>query len=95
MKWPSPTELVALDLLRDHSELYGLQLVQLSEGALNRGGVYVLLDRLEEKGLIKSRKVAPPQDRGGLPRRLYRITGAGERALAAVDVFAAGRARRA
>lgn len=56
------------------SELYGLQLVK--EGNdIKRGSVYVFLGRLEDKGLVESRREEVP----GLPtpRRLYKVTGAG------------------
>ena len=84
------TELLVLRLLRDApAGLYGLQLVEASDGRLKRGTVYVTLGRLEEKGFVDSR--TPRQTRhAGLPRPIYRLNAAGERALAAgVD---AGRA---
>ncbi len=50
----SPKEALILDLLRG-GEMYGLELVTSSDGALKRGTVYVTLGRMEEKGLIVSR----------------------------------------
>ena len=38
--------------LLDSQERYGLELVQLSDGQLKRGTVYVTLQRMEAKGLI-------------------------------------------
>ena len=50
----SPTKLLALRLLIDHSRgLYGSEFVHLSGGKLNRGTVYVLLQRLVEEGLVR------------------------------------------
>jgi PadR family transcriptional regulator PadR len=45
------------------------------------GAVYATLDRLEKKGLIGSALGEPRPERGGKPKRLYRIKAPGERAL--------------
>ena len=45
----------------------------------------MVLDRMETKGLVESRKEPPPEHQGGLPRRLYKITGLGERSLQAAE----------
>ena len=85
--WQSKEALV-LRLLRDGGEMYGLQLVQRSAGALKRGTVYVTLGRLEEKGLVARRLpdgVPPPP---GLPRPLYRCTAPGLRHLAYMEQLA-------
>ena len=66
---------------------YGLQLVELSEGALKRGTVYVTLGRMEAKGFIESEQEAPTPGAIGLPRRIYRSTGLGERVLRAWAVL--------
>jgi DNA-binding PadR family transcriptional regulator len=83
MKLPSPKEAEVLQLLISKGEMYGLQMVLASEGALKRGTVYVLLDRLEDQGFIQSRPETE-QKHSGLTRRLYRVTGLGQQALAAV-----------
>ena len=70
-----------LSLLVTDGPSYGLQLVAASKGRLKRGGIYVTLGRMEEKGLVASAAVD-----GG--RRRYRATALGERALAAARVFA-------
>ena len=41
-----------LDLLASCGPLYGLDLVNLSNGVLKRGTVYVLLSRLQDRGLV-------------------------------------------
>lgn len=46
-----------------------------------RGAVYVTLDRLEEKGYVESWLGEPAAERGGRPRRYYRVRPAGVRAL--------------
>ena len=71
-----------LELLR-RRELYGLQLVELSEGELKRGTVYVTLGRMEEKGLIASRLEDTTPPGGGLPRRLYLLTAMGKAVVSA------------
>lgn len=79
---PSPKEAEILSLLLENGEMYGLQMVQLSSGSLKRGTIYVVLDRLEEQKLVSSRSEVQQQG-SGLARRFYKITGHGQRALAA------------
>jgi DNA-binding PadR family transcriptional regulator len=43
--------------------------------------VYATLDRLESKGLVRSRIGDPSAARGGRAKRCFIITGAGARAL--------------
>ena len=45
------------------------------------GAVYTTLQRLEDKGLLKSRSSDPLPIRGGRSRRHFTLTGAGARAL--------------
>lgn len=85
MGWPSKLELVILRLLIGGGESYGLALVKASDGALKRGTIYVTLGRMEEKGFVTSEQEAVTPDHIGIPRRLYKITGLGERSLAAVE----------
>jgi PadR family transcriptional regulator, regulatory protein PadR len=78
MLWSlSEKEAAILQLLSVEEELYGLQLVDRSEGQLKRGTVYVTLGRMEEKGLVCSRLEEETPKRGGLPRRLYKQTALG------------------
>jgi PadR family transcriptional regulator PadR len=64
-------------------ELYGLEMVNASNGELKRGTVYVTLQRMAEKGLIDSRQEARTAPEIGIARRLYSITGYGQRVLSA------------
>ena len=83
-----------LGLLINGGEKYGLELVRESEGELKRGTIYVLLDRMGDKGYVESRQESNPT-LSGMPRRLYRPTGLGEKAyrfhelmeLKAAEVF--------
>ena len=74
----SATERLIMDLLRE-GELFGLQLVDRSDGALKRGTVYVTLGRMQEKGYVESRTEPLPPGAIGLPRRWYRPTAYGLR----------------
>ncbi len=78
----SPKEALILGLLRG-GEMYGLELVTASDGALKRGTVYVTLGRMEEKGLIVSRIGDEAPALGGLPRRVYKPTAYGKQLLSA------------
>ena len=75
------SERTILSLLVEKSPRYGLELVAASSGRLTRGGIYVTLGRMEEKGLVAS----TPSEGG---RRLYEPTSLGHRALLAARVFA-------
>jgi PadR family transcriptional regulator, regulatory protein PadR len=81
-------EQTILELLASHGPLYGLQLVERSDGALKRGTVYVTLGRMEAKGLVESEEQPLPPGAIGLPRRIYRVTAPGERLLRAWTAFA-------
>ena len=78
------TDLKALILgyLIDSETMYGLEMVKKSDGKLKRGTVYVLLDRMEDSKLIKSKLVAPKDGQRGPQRRTYRITANGRNAYA-------------
>jgi PadR family transcriptional regulator PadR len=78
-----PKEALILELLLQHKEMYGLEMVAASRRRLKRGTVYVTLGRMEEKGFILSRLEPAPSDAGGLPRRVYEATSFGRRVLAA------------
>jgi len=79
----SAKETLILELLVEHSEMYGLELVAASEKQLKRGTVYVTLGRMEDKGYITSHVESAPSAAGGLPRRMYVATPLGHRLLTA------------
>ena len=81
-------ERLILDLLISSGPLYGLRLVELSDGRLKRGTVYVTLSRMEAKGYLASEQEAPVPGAIGLPRRLYRSTPLGARVLTAWTTMA-------
>jgi DNA-binding PadR family transcriptional regulator len=83
----SSTERLILELLAG-DEMFGLQLVEQSNGALKRGTVYVTLGRMQDKGYVESWAVKQPPGAIGLPRRLYRPTPYGLRVLEAWEAAA-------
>jgi DNA-binding PadR family transcriptional regulator len=78
----SSKEALILALLTG-GEMYGLELVAASNGALKRGTVYVTLGRMEEKGYVTSRLDDELPPGGGLPRRLYQPTALGRQVASA------------
>ena len=89
----SRTERSILDLLIRDEELYGLQIVERSNGGVKRGTVYVTLGRMQEKGYVESRTEPPVPGAIGLPRRLYRPTAYGAAVLKAWTRMATALAR--
>jgi DNA-binding PadR family transcriptional regulator len=76
----SEKEFVTLELLIMMARpLYGLELVEMSDDRLPRGTIYVILNRLEQKGFISSKKEEPRPGVSGMPRRMYEPTGHGGR----------------
>ena len=80
-------EVLVLEILAATGPTHGLGLVTESGGALKRGTVYVTLGRMEAKGFVTSEQEPSHPGAIGLPRRIYRITPLGERALAAWKTF--------
>jgi hypothetical protein len=78
MKLPSGKETVILELLCGCRDLFPLDMVRAS-GELSRSSIYVLLGRMEQQRLVEGRDVKDPGS--DLPRRIYRLTGLGQRAL--------------
>jgi DNA-binding PadR family transcriptional regulator len=82
----SRTESLVMTHLRGR-ERYGLELVDLSGGALKKGSVYVILARMEEKGFIESHQEERAPGTSGMPRRLYRATPFGRKVYGAVTTM--------
>ncbi len=87
-------ELVLLAVCSLPEEAYALTIQQRLEGKAGRaatlGGIYRALNRLENKGYVRSWMGAVTHARGGKRKRLYEVTGAG---TAAVVVARAARER--
>ena len=57
------------------------QIEQRTGRAVPRGSIYVTLDRLEETGLLVSREGATSPARENRPKRLFKVTPGGVRAV--------------
>jgi len=60
----------------------------ISPRTVSLGAVYATLDRLEDKGLLKSWLSDPTPERGGRSKRHYRLESSGQRALKDATVAA-------
>ena len=76
--------LVLLALIRVGDEAYGVPIAQAIEESSGRevalGSVYMTLERLERKGLVRSELGEPTAVRGGRAKTYFKVTGAGLRA---------------
>jgi len=82
MKYLSrPEELVLLAIWKIGSESYGVNIrnfvSELTGKYWSVGSIYVPLDRLENKGFLRSKLSQPTPERGGKSKRYYEITKAG------------------
>lgn len=82
------TEVLVMQILLDEArkEIYGWELMEKSGGNLKRGTIYVILNRMEDKGFIVSRKEQRRVGARGLPRRMYKLTGIGQRTISAWEI---------
>jgi DNA-binding PadR family transcriptional regulator len=68
-------------------DAYGASIRQAIEEAIGRrcsiGALYTTLDRLEAKGLLRTRMGDPTAQRGGRAKRMVRVTGKGVQEAAA------------
>lgn len=66
-------ELAILRILLKHhpKEMSGLDMVKESEGRLKGGTIYVLLDRMEDRGEVTSRVEETTSSPSRIPKRLY------------------------
>ena len=74
-----------LDVARMGDDAYGAAIRRALNDELNAsytiGTVHVTLERLQEKGLVRSRMTDPLPIRGGRSRRVFSVTSAGRKAL--------------
>jgi DNA-binding PadR family transcriptional regulator len=90
--------MVLLAIVRLGDEAYGWTVAQelerVAERPVSSGALYTTINRLEQKGLIRTRPGEGTEERGGRPRRYLAVTPAGaaalERARAALDRLWAG-----
>jgi DNA-binding PadR family transcriptional regulator len=76
---------VLLAALHVSSDAYGSairdEIERRSGRRVSRGSVYITLDRLEGKALVTSKFGEGSARRGGRPKRLFRVTAAGLKAV--------------
>jgi len=79
-------QLILLAILRLGDRAYGVTIrTEISERAgriVAPGALYITLDRLEDKGLVKARVGEPTPQRGGRAKRFFTVTASGARTLA-------------
>jgi DNA-binding PadR family transcriptional regulator len=79
--------LAVLHLAEQGQDAYGSAIraeIEIRTGRpVPRGSIYVTLDRLEDKGLLVSRESGGSAVRGHRPKRLFKATPAGVRAVTA------------
>ena len=71
-------EMVLLAALRLGADAYSVSIIreirERTGRRLSHGAVFVAIDRLEEKGLVTTRRGDPLDARGGRPRRMVEVT---------------------
>lgn len=82
-------ELVLLAIINQSPHAYGVSITEALEQATNRkitvGALYATLDRLEQKGFIRSWLDEPTAERGGRAKKFFDIEASGENALREVE----------
>jgi DNA-binding PadR family transcriptional regulator len=80
-------QVLLLALLRLGGDAYGAairaEILERTGRSITAGAIYPTLDRLEERGLLRSRLGEPTGERGGRARRYFKVTGAGVREIRA------------
>jgi len=78
-------QVVLLAVLRLEGEAYAVPVLREIEKrtrrSVTRGALYVTLERLEEKGYVESWLADPTPERGGRPKRFYKVKPGGVSAL--------------
>jgi DNA-binding PadR family transcriptional regulator len=76
---------VLLAVVGMHPNAYGVSIQDYIKERTGRepstGSIYASLDRLEEKGFVKSRQGDPTKERGGKRKLYFTITAPGQHAL--------------
>jgi DNA-binding PadR family transcriptional regulator len=78
-------QIVLLAVLRLEGNAYGVsirqEVIRQTGRTASRGSIYMTLERLEKKGLLRSSMTEPTPERGGRSKRVYAAT---KHALAAL-----------
>ncbi len=79
-------QIVLLAILRLKDKAYGVsiraEILEHTRRDPSAGALYTTLDRLEQKGMLRSRTGEPTPQRGGRAKRYYTVTAAGVAAVA-------------
>ena len=82
-------QIVLLAILRLGEDAYGVTIRQEIAACTDRepapGALYTTLDRLEEKGLVKSHMGDPTPQRGGRAKRFFTVTATGIQSVASAQ----------
>ena len=77
--------IVMLAVVRLEGDAYGVtvrqEIAERTSRDLSLGAVYATLDRLEQKGFVRSRTGEPTAERGGRAKRHFEVTADGLRAV--------------
>ena len=82
----SGKEYAIMEMLMNSGEMFGLEMVEKSDGELKKGTIYVTLGRMENKGLLDSYEEERPDNENGIARRNYSPTDYGERIFKAQGI---------
>jgi PadR family transcriptional regulator len=78
-------EFLLLAVFRLKQNAYGVTIREQLQEATGKtwayGALFVMLNRMEKKGLLESFLADPTPQRGGRSKRIYRLTGSGVSAL--------------
>ena len=76
---------ILLALMRLDDNAYGVtvrrEICERAGRDVSIGAVYTILERLEQQGLVRSRRGKATRERGGRAKRFFKITAPGIRAL--------------
>ena len=82
-------QIVLLTILRLKDDAYGVSIRAEISSRTGRdvapGALYTTLERLESKGLLRSRVGEPTPERGGRAKRFYTVSGVGIKAIARAE----------
>ena len=77
--------LLLLAILRLNPNAYGMtvrrEIAERTNREVTIGAVYATLERLENKGLVKSHDQVPSAEEGGRTKRIYKVTAIGMQAV--------------
>src|SRR6185503_17650234 len=78
-------QVLLLGLLRLGGDSYGAavraEILERTGRSITPGAIYPTLDRLEQRGLLRSRVGGATAERGGRARRYFKVTAAGQREI--------------